>query len=295
MEQQAPPQAKFVLGHVTSGAISKEEELNRSRIHCRDTHKRGYGTHMPAPIALQLYTLREAAKEDYEGIVRKVAPIGYAGVEPGGFPGTTVEAGKKLFNDLGLEVCSAHLPLPIGDNVNESLETAEALGIKRVVAGQGRDEFGSRDQIKASCDRFNEAHANCAEKGFTFGIHNHWWEFLEIEGELVYKQMLEHLAPEILFQIDAYWVQTAGPDPAGVIAELGSRVPLVHLKDGPCTREADMQALGEGVTDFKSIVDAGRDHVEWWIVELDRCATDMMEAVEKSDAFLTAGGYARGR
>jgi sugar phosphate isomerase/epimerase len=250
---------------------------------------------MPAPIALQLYTLREAAAADYEGTVRKVADIGYAGVEPAGFPGTTVEAGKKLFDELGLQVCSAHLPLPIGDKVNESFETAEALGIERVVAGIGRDQFGSADQIKASCDKFNEASANCVEKGFTFGIHNHWWEFLEIEGKLAYKQMLDYLAPEIFFQIDAYWVQTAGPDPADVIAELGSRAPLIHVKDGPCTREADMQALGEGVTDFKRLVDAGADNVDWWIVELDRCATDMMEAVEKSYAFLTDGGYASGR
>jgi sugar phosphate isomerase/epimerase len=250
---------------------------------------------MPAPIALQLYTLREAAGADYEGTIRKVADIGYVGVEPAGFPGTTVEAGKKLFDELGLEVCSAHLPLPIGDKKNESLETAAALGITRVVAGQRRDQFGSADQIKASCDRFNEAASNCAENGMTFGIHNHWWEFLEIEGELVYKQMLTHLASEIFFQVDAYWVQTAGPDPAGVIAELGSRAPLIHVKDGPCTREADMQALGEGITDFKSLMDAGRDHVDWWIVELDRCATDMTEAVEKSYAFLVDGGFARGR
>ena len=250
---------------------------------------------MPAPIALQLYTLREAAGADYEGTIRKVADMGFVGVEPAGFPGTTVEAGKKLFDELGLEVCSAHLPLPIGDKKNESLETAAALGITRVVAGQGRDQFGSADQIKASCDRFNEAAANCAEKGMTFGIHNHWWEFLEIEGELVYKRMLNHLAPEIFFQVDTYWVQTAGPDPAGVIAELGSRAPLIHMKDGPCKREADMQALGEGITDFKSLVDAGGDNVDWWIVELDRCATDMTEAVEKSYAFLVDGGFARGR
>ena len=56
-----------------------------------------------------------------------------------------------------------------------------------------------------------------------------------------------------------------------------------------------MQALGEGITDFDSLVEAGGDDVEWWIVELDRCATDMMEAVVKSYAFLTEKGYARGR
>ena len=81
---------------------------------------------MPAPIALQLFTLREAAAEDYEGTVRKVADIGYAGVEPAGFPGTTPEAAARLFADLGLEVCSAHLPMPVGEKQQESLETAEA-------------------------------------------------------------------------------------------------------------------------------------------------------------------------
>ncbi len=250
---------------------------------------------MTAPIALQLYTLREAAAADYEGTVRKVAEIGYVGVEPAGFPGTTVDAAKRLFNELGLQVCSAHLPLPVGDKLQESLETAEALGVMRVVAGQGPDQFTTRDQIKAACDRFNEASANCVDKGYTFGIHNHWWEFLEVDGQLVYEQMLEHLAPEVFFQIDAYWVQTAGPDPAAVIEGLGNRAPLIHVKDGPCTREADMQALGEGITDFGSLIKAGAGNVDWWIVELDRCATDMMVAVEQSYAYLTGKGFARGR
>ncbi len=250
---------------------------------------------MPAPIALQLYTLREAAARDYEAAVRKVAEIGYLGVEPAGFPGTTAKAAKKLFDDLGLEVCSAHLPLPAGDSLSESLETAEALGVRRVISGRGPDQFESIERIAESCDLFNEAAANCAGRGCTFGIHNHWWEFLEVDGELAYKHALPRLSPDVIFEIDAYWVQTAGADPAGVIAELGSRAPLVHLKDGPCTREDDMQALGEGITDFDRIAAAGRNRVEWWIVELDRCATDMTEAVAKSHGFLTGGGYARGR
>ena len=44
---------------------------------------------MTAPIALQLYTLRQAAAErGYEAVVRQVAEMGYAGVEPVGFPGS---------------------------------------------------------------------------------------------------------------------------------------------------------------------------------------------------------------
>ena len=249
---------------------------------------------MAAPIALQLYTLREAAAKDYNGVVRKVAEIGYKGVEPAGFPGTTAQAAAKLYAELGLQVTSAHLPLPTGDRKQEALETAQALGVKRWVAGLGRDQFGSREQIKASCDKFNEASAFAKEHGMVFGIHNHWWEFLEVEGKPVYKTMQEFLDKDIFFQIDAYWVQTAGPDPVGVIRELGKRVPLIHVKDGPCTREANMQALGEGITDFKGLVAAAGKNVEWWIVELDRCATDMMEAVEKSYRYMTNNGFAEG-
>jgi sugar phosphate isomerase/epimerase len=249
---------------------------------------------MPAPIALQLYTLREAMADDFEGVVRKVADIGYVGVEPAGFPGTTVEAGAKLFKDLGLEVTSAHLPLPVGESKQESVETALALGIGRMVAGRGPKEFDTMDKVKESCDLFNEAAEAAAENGMTFGIHNHYWEFFQVDGQYVYQVIKERVKPEVFFQIDAYWVQTAGPDPAAVLKELGPRAPLVHVKDGPCVKEEPMQALGEGVTDFKSLVEAGSENTEWWIVELDRCATDMMEAVIKSYNYMMEEGFARG-
>jgi sugar phosphate isomerase/epimerase len=35
---------------------------------------------MAKPLALQLYTVRDAAQEDFESTVRKVAEIGYSGV-----------------------------------------------------------------------------------------------------------------------------------------------------------------------------------------------------------------------
>jgi len=35
--------------------------------------------------------------------------------------------------------------------------------------------------------------------------------------------------------------------------------------------------------------------VEWHVVEFDRCATDMLEAIERSRAFLVGQGLSRGR
>jgi sugar phosphate isomerase/epimerase len=68
----------------------------------------------------------------------------------------------------------------------------------------------------------------------------------------------------------------------------------LHVKDGPCQIEAPMTALGEGVVDIPGIVAAGAGSTEWLVVELDRCATDMVEAVRKSYQYLIEKELGRG-
>ncbi len=250
---------------------------------------------MAAPIALQLYSLREAAARDYAAVVRQVAEIGYAGVEPAGFPGSTPEAAGKLFTEYGLQVPSAHTAIPLGDKKNEVLDAMAAIGCKRIVAGKGPDDFKTLDLIHATCDLFNEAHAVCRQHGLTFGIHNHWWEYLQVEGRYVYHILLEQLDPAIQFELDTYWIKTAGVDPAAVVKEMGPRAPLLHIKDGPCAKGVPQVAVGAGVMDFPAIVRAGGNATEWMIVELDHCATDMAEAVAQSYRFLVGAGLARGK
>jgi sugar phosphate isomerase/epimerase len=251
---------------------------------------------MTSPIALQLYTVREAMAEDFAGVVKKVADIGYAGVEPiFRLPNTTVKDAARLFQDLGLEVPSAHVPMPIGEDKNEVLDFMGIMGSERIVSGKGPDDFKTVDQIRRTCDLFNQAQAVAAENGMAFGVHNHWWEYLKVEGRYVYQVMLEYLEPGVFFELDTYWIQTAGVDPVGVVRELGSRAPLLHIKDGPAVKDEPMQAIGDGVLDFPAIVEAGEETVEWHIVELDRCATDMLEAVERSYQYMVDEGLARGK
>jgi sugar phosphate isomerase/epimerase len=245
---------------------------------------------MAFPVALQLYSLREYASEDFEGTVRRVAEMGYAGVEPAGFPGSTPEAAGKLFRELGLAVPSAHVALPLGDSKSEVLDIMAAIGSKRIISGKGPDDFKTLDAIKRTCDLFNEANEVAKANGMVFGVHNHWWEYTPVEGRYPYQVMMELLAPEILFEIDTYWVQTAGVDPAKVVKEVGDRAPLLHIKDGPCVKGEPMTAVGDGEVNFHEVVAAGEGITEWLIVELDRCATDMVEAVAKSYSYLVDEG-----
>jgi len=249
---------------------------------------------MPAPIALQLYSVRDQLEKGFDSVIRQLADTGFVGVEPAGFPGTTPEKAAQLFKSLGLQVCSAHTGLPLGDEKNKVLDVAKTLGLKRIVSGKGPDDFKTVELIKKTCDLFNQSAQVAKENGLTFSVHNHWWEFELLAGKPVYKYMLEYLDKSVLFELDVYWVTTAGANPAAIIKELGARAPLLHIKDGPCVKGQSMTAVGDGKVDVAAVAKAGAATAEWMIVELDSCATDMLEAVKKSYGYLTRQGFARG-
>lgn len=251
---------------------------------------------MTAPIGLQLYSLRDLLPKDFAGVIHQVASMGYVGVETAGFAGTTVEAAARIFAAEGLQVSSAHSPLPLGDKKNEVLDTMGMLGCKRLVDPYiPPEEFQTVASIHRHCDEINEANAVARANGITSYYHNHWWEFeYVLEGRPAYQIMLERLDPSVMLEVDTYWVQVGGRDPAAILKELGARAPLLHIKDGPATKDGSMLASGDGVMDWPAVFGAA-GAAEWLIVELDRCDTDMLTAVRKSVQFLTAKGYGRGR
>lgn len=250
---------------------------------------------MSTPIALQLYTLRDSMATDFEGVTRQVAGLGYGGVETAGFAGSTPKAAAKLFNDLGLQVSSMHSDLPLGDKKNQVLDTAGILKCQHLVCPYfPPEQFTTKEQIIQICDKLNEADQIGRENGLTLYYHNHWWEFRQqIEGRPAYKLMLDQLAPTVQFEIDTYWVKTGGHDPATILRELGQRASLLHIKDGSTDENEPMVAVGDGVMDWSSVI--GASSARWLIVELDRCATDMMEAVAASYTYLVTKGFAHGK
>lgn len=251
---------------------------------------------MSLPIAIQLYTIRDVLAQDFAGGVKKIAEMGYMGVETAGFAGTTPKEASKLFRELDLMVTSAHARLPLGAQKNEILDMMGELGCQRLICPYiAPDEYRTIDLIKETCARFNEANAVAIANGLEFGFHNHHWEFEQVEGRYAYEILLEELDPTIFFEIDTYWVKTAGLDPAPILKQLGQRVPLLHIKDGPATKNEPMTAVGAGIMNWPEIMSVGEDHAEWLIVELDRCATDMMTAVQESYAYLTENGFAQGK
>lgn len=245
------------------------------------------------PISIQLYTVREAAAQDFPGVLKQIADIGYKGVEFAGLHGMAPAEVKKIVDDLGLEVSSAHMPMPNKENAQQLIDECNALGMKHLVTGPG-GPLDTMDNVLACADRMNEAVAALEGSGIAFGLHNHWAEFEEVEGKLPEDVLLERV-PKLFAQLDVYWVAVGGPDPAETVARLKDRAPLLHIKDGNIDPPQPHTAVGKGALDIPSIIGAADPNVlEWLIVELDSCATDMMEAVQDSYAYLTDNGLAEG-
>ncbi len=255
----------------------------------------------PFPVSIQLYSLREEAKTDFPGVLKKVAEMGYAGVETGGLHGMSPAEVKKVCDDLGLKVSSAHGPLPSKENVNEVVDCAKTMGFTRHISGFGGQDLDTEEKCVAAAAKAQEAAEVLKGTGITFGLHNHWWEFDKDLGGKTPHQILMEKAPGVFAQVDTYWVQVGGGDAAEVVKGLGPRAPLLHIKDGPLdidgslARDVAMTAIGAGKMDWKAVIGAAWESTEWLVVELDRCDTDMTEAVQESLRYLVDNGFAKGK
>jgi len=251
---------------------------------------------MMKPISVQLYSLREEAKQDFIGVLKKVAEIGYKGVEPAGLHGMSPQEFVKVASDLGLEISSNHGPWPNTENTSELIDVVKALGLDIAIGGYGAADFADMDAIKRTAEKTNHIIEKLEAAGLKLALHNHFWEFDMIEGRLAYDIFME-MCPKALCEVDTYWAANFGAvDPVKVVAKYKGRTPYLHIKDGPLTnREAPMVAVGQGKMDFHKVIPAADPTVlRWLVVELDRCATDMTKAVAESYAYLVGEGLAEG-
>ncbi len=247
------------------------------------------------PISVQLYSVREAAAEDFPAVLKQIAAIGYKGVEFAGLHGMSSGEVKSIIDDLGLEVSSAHLPIPDATNAAQLIDDCKTLGIPRIVAGFGGDALATMDGCLAAAEKLNAGVAALAGSGIALGIHNHWMEWdHQLDGKYPEDILLDS-APGIFAQLDVYWAACGGVDPAATVARLKARIPLLHIKDGNIEPRQPHTAVGAGVLDMPAIVGAADPGVlQWLIVELDSCATDMMQAVADSYRYLVDAGLGFG-
>ncbi len=256
--------------------------------------------HRPTPIAVQLYSFREAAADDLPGVLEQVASAGFLGVEYASLHEHAPTDVRRWASDLGLQGVGVHRRMPPGPEAERVLDEAAELGVETVIVPWVEpDRFATDDGIAALADELARAQTQAAMRGFRLGYHNHEFEpaARDAEGRTGLDRLFELTRPDVVAEVDIYWATVGGEDPAALIRRLGSRVRLLHIKDGPADpadRDAPQVSAGAGRVEVAGAIEAG-DSVEWHVVEFDRCATDMLDAVRGSLRYLVDSDLSRTR
>jgi sugar phosphate isomerase/epimerase len=250
--------------------------------------EKGKNLSMP-PIAVQLYSVREQLAGDFEGTLRRIAAMGYAGVEFAGMYGDSPSSAFALCRELGLQIPAAHFNFN-ADDADAQIAQLASSGVSTLIcAWLPPQRFETLESVRQVAQELNVMNEKARAHGLRFAYHNHDFEFTERAGVGIPHDVLRELTDTaVAFELDIYWIKVAGLDPAAVIGQVGNRAPLLHVKDGSGARDA-MLPLGQGIIDIAGAVRAG-SAAEWLVVELDATQGDMMNAIEESLRYLKALG-----
>ncbi|CAM2812898.1 sugar phosphate isomerase/epimerase family protein [Paenibacillus sediminis] len=238
-----------------------------------------------AKVGIQLYTLRDQLENDFLGTLKKVAELGYSGVEFAGYYGHSAEELKSILDELGLIALGSHISYErLLTALDEEIAYNKVLGNYRLIIPWLKDPVSMWNDIVPDFTRIGEA---CHAQGVELLYHNHDFEFTgKIEGRPLFDALFEAVPEAVMkVELDTCWVTFAGYDAVQYIGKYEGRLPLIHLKDmvKRDNGSALTVELGQGIVDLKSIADAAvKAGVEWLVVEQDECTNPPLESIATS-------------
>jgi sugar phosphate isomerase/epimerase len=258
--------------------------------------------HKIEKVGVQLYTVRDQMKDDFDGTIAKVAQIGYKEVEFAGYFGRTGQQVRAVVDKNGLSAVSTHVQYDeLDEKFPSVIETSKTIGMKYIVCPWIPEELRKSPDIwKQAAEKFNHAGEQTKKAGIQFAYHNHWFEFLPVNGKLPYDELLKECDANLVkMEMDLCWITVAGADPLKYFDRYPGRFPLVHVKDMkklPKVSQAggqdfgdsmkDMTSVGDGIIDWKKIfAHSEQAGIKHYIVEHDK-PENPFESITKSYEYL---------
>jgi sugar phosphate isomerase/epimerase len=260
-------------------------------------------THKIRKVGVQLYTVRDQMATDFDGTIAKVAAIGYKEVEFAGYFGHTPQQVRAVLDKNGLSAPSTHVQYDeLDEKFPSVIEASKTIGLEYIVMPWIPEDLRKSPDIwKQASEKFNRCGEQTKKAGIQFAYHNHWFEFLPVEGKLPYDILLKACDPDLVkMELDLCWITVGGSDPIKYFNQYPGRFPLVHVKDIkklPKVTEAgsqdfgsslqDMTSVGNGVIDWKRIFAySDKAGIKHYIVEHDKPA-EPFQSITESYAYLS--------
>jgi sugar phosphate isomerase/epimerase len=239
------------------------------------------------PVGLELYSVRNEMQQDLMGTVRKVAKMGYQGVEfYAPYFDWSVGSAKemrKLLDDLGIRCYSTHNgPKSFSaEGLPKATELNQILGSKFIVlASAGR--VNGLDGWKKVADQLNEAAEKIRPQGLRTGYHNHQTEFKPVDGKRPIEVLAANTGKDVMLQLDVGTCLEVGSDPVAWINANPGRIMSMHCKEW--SPEKGYKAIfGEGAAPWKKIFQAAEKTggIEYYLIEQEGSDYPPLETAER--------------
>ncbi|HOQ44099.1 MAG TPA: TIM barrel protein [Bryobacteraceae bacterium] len=193
-----------------------------------------------APVALQLYSLRNECKADLPGTLAANAKMGFSGVGWFGWGGYFNRSPKELrmmLDDNNLKTCSDHIHVFAlqGDRFKRTIELHQTLGNKLLTLSDLTGFKGNRKTAQfclEAAKQWNELAEKLKPYGMRLGLHNHSAEFVRLaDGRVPWEIIFDNTSKDFAQQLYIAGALARGFDPADYLKRYPGRTLTMHMVD----------------------------------------------------------------
>ena len=245
----------------------------------------------PVPrIGVQLWSVKDDLKQDFEGTLTRLAGIGFQGVEFAGEFGRYAKdpAGLRAFLEQHkLQCAGAHLDFAALSDARFAATTAfyRSAGCRNLVIAWDK-RGASNDGAAAIARELAALSVRLAPLGMRIGYHNHAQEMNGPNGHTPWDTIAAGTPTSTILQQDIGWTTFAGKDPVALIRRYPGRTLTSHFKAKLEKGSPGKPIIGQDKTDWAAVYRAARGEggAEWILLEQEEYPDGMrpMEAVAAS-------------
>ncbi len=222
------------------------------------------------PIGFQTFPIRDILAKDFSGTLKMMAGLGYKQTEmcsPKGYEsigygplvGIKATDMKKMISDSGLSCISCHFGSGelTTDKLDERIEWSHDLGLSQMICSTfWLPKTATIKDYQDNADKLNKAAEKIKKAGMQAGFHNHDFEFVQIEGQLIYDALMARFDPDLVKMQFQTQVITLGYKAADYFKKYPGRFISSHLSDW--TTDKKEVPVGQGVIDWKEYFSAAK-------------------------------------
>ncbi len=239
-------------------------------------------------LGLELYSVRNEFKQDPDETVRRVAKMGYPGVEffSSYYEWTPARAKemRKLLDSLNVKCFSTHNSAKSfePEGIGHLIELNQILGSKYIIMASA-GKIADLDGWKKVAEKLTEANAKMKSSGMRPGFHNHKLEFLAIGDKRPMDVLAKETPKDVVLQLDVGTCIDAKQDPVAWINSNPGRIRSVHCKDFDPNGKGYRVIFGEGAAPWKEIFAAAEKTggVEHFLIEQEGADESPFDVAQK--------------